>query len=142
MLEVGGIDEARSACEELKEIADSLSAGALRAMAGQARGLVLLAVGNPGAALCSLKEACEFWREAQVPYLMARVRELMGMACRLLGDEDGARLELEAQVLCSRNSARSRTLLACLRIRVLRKSYSWPDKARAAGSAAGGGRQN
>ena len=96
MLGVGAIDEVHSACRELEEIADSLAAGAVRAMAAQARGSVQLAHGDPEAALCSLQAACEFWRGAQAPYLMARVRELMGMACRLLGDEDGARLELEA----------------------------------------------
>jgi DNA-binding NarL/FixJ family response regulator len=30
------------------------------------------------------------------PYLAARVRVSVGLACRVLGDEDGARLELDA----------------------------------------------
>ena len=96
MLEVGSFDEVRGACLELEDMADSFATGAVRAMALRARGSVLLADGDPEAALNPLREACEFWREADAPYLVARVRELMGMACRLLGDEDGARLELGA----------------------------------------------
>ena len=33
---------------------------------------------------------------AEAPYLTARTRELIGLACRALGDEEGAELELEA----------------------------------------------
>ena len=50
----------------------------------------------PEAALSPFRKACEFWRQAEAPYLTARARALMGLACRTLGDEDGARLELEA----------------------------------------------
>ena len=32
----------------------------------------------------------------EAPYEVALVRTLMGLACRTLGDDDGARLELEA----------------------------------------------
>ena len=36
------------------------------------------------------------WRQLEAPYEAARVRELVGLACRALGDEDTASLELEA----------------------------------------------
>jgi DNA-binding NarL/FixJ family response regulator len=36
------------------------------------------------------------WEQLKAPYLTARVRELTGLACRSLGDEEGERLELAA----------------------------------------------
>jgi ATP/maltotriose-dependent transcriptional regulator MalT len=96
MLEVGDVKEARSACQQLEERADSFDAGALGALAAHARGSVLLAEGDPAAALCWLRQTCEFWRKTEAPYHTARTRELVGLACRALSDEDGAELELEA----------------------------------------------
>jgi DNA-binding CsgD family transcriptional regulator len=93
MLEAGDIEEARSSCRQLAETFD---AGAVVAMAAHARGAVLLAEGEPAAALLSLRQAYEFWRNEEAPYLTARTRELLGIACRALGDEEGAELELEA----------------------------------------------
>ena len=52
--------------------------------------------GRPGAALVSLRRAAETWRRLDAPYEVARVRELLGLACRALGDEDTAALELDA----------------------------------------------
>ena len=96
MLESGAVDEARDACREITEIADSFAGSALSAMAAHARGSVLLAEGDPEAAFSFLRTAFEFWQQAEAPYLIARTRELMGMACRALCDEEAARLELEA----------------------------------------------
>jgi DNA-binding NarL/FixJ family response regulator len=36
------------------------------------------------------------WQELEAPYDLARTRVLVGLACRALGDEDAAALELEA----------------------------------------------
>jgi DNA-binding CsgD family transcriptional regulator len=36
------------------------------------------------------------WQELEVPYEAARVRVLIGLACRQLGDQDGAEMELDA----------------------------------------------
>ena len=36
------------------------------------------------------------WQELEVPFEAARVRVLMGLACRALGDEEAGQLELEA----------------------------------------------
>jgi DNA-binding CsgD family transcriptional regulator len=68
----------------------------LRAIAAQVRGSIELARGEPQAALRSLRTAWQVWEELDAPYEGARVRLLVGLACRALGDEDGAALELEA----------------------------------------------
>ena len=36
------------------------------------------------------------WRQLAAPYETARTRVLIAQACRSLGDDEGARLELEA----------------------------------------------
>ena len=36
------------------------------------------------------------WRDLDAPYEAARVRVLVGRACRALGDADGARMEWDA----------------------------------------------
>ena len=41
-------------------------------------------------------QAVEIWQRVGAPYLAARVRVLVGRACRALGDEEGAAMELEA----------------------------------------------
>ena len=96
MLAVDERDAARAASGELESIAEGHENGALGAMAAQARGAVELAQGNPGAALVSLRRAGEVWHQLEAPYEAARARELVGLACRALDDEDTATLELEA----------------------------------------------
>jgi DNA-binding CsgD family transcriptional regulator len=97
---MAGIDDLQAAergCVELESIARAEEEpGALGAMAAHARGLVELAAGRSRAALASLRPADELWRRLAAPYESARARELIGLACRSLGDEDSARLELEA----------------------------------------------
>ncbi len=65
-------------------------------MAAQARGAIDLAEGDTRAALAPLRRALEVWRQVEAPYEAARVRVLMGMACRSLGDDEAAELELGA----------------------------------------------
>jgi len=96
MLTVGDIQEARRACHELEEIAASFDTDVLGAMAAHARGALELAEGDAQAALGSLRRARQTWQQLKVPYVAARVRVLMWLACRLLGDDDGGRLELDA----------------------------------------------
>jgi len=96
MLAVGAIPEARDACRELEESAERVGIGVLSALAAHARGAVALADGEAQAALGALRRAWQVWQQIEVPYLAARVRALMGLACRALGDEDGGRLELDA----------------------------------------------
>jgi DNA-binding CsgD family transcriptional regulator len=96
MLAAGDVKDARNACRELEDIARSLDTGVPDAIAAQARGAVDLGEGGAQAALGSLRRAFEVWQRIQVPYAAARVRVLIGLACRGLGDEDGADLEFDA----------------------------------------------
>jgi ATP/maltotriose-dependent transcriptional regulator MalT len=96
MLATGDIQEARSACHELEELAENIGTDALRAMAGQSEGAVELAEGDVRAALSSLRRAFDGWQQVEAPYAAACVRMLMGVACRSLGDEETAGLEFGA----------------------------------------------
>jgi len=57
---------------------------------------VLLANGDASAALVLLRRACAHWRELRAPYDVARARELIGVACANLDDEEASRLERDA----------------------------------------------
>ena len=94
-LAVGNLEEARGAAEELSAIAADYGSTMLRAIAAQVQGSVGLATGDAQAALVSLREACRLWQELEAPYETARTRILIGLACRVLGDEGTAVLELE-----------------------------------------------
>lgn len=95
MLIVGNPESARSACRELDEVAERWGSEVLAAMAAQARGTVSLAEGDASGALRGLRRSLNIWRELTAPYDAARVRVLVGLACRALGDEDTAVMELE-----------------------------------------------
>jgi DNA-binding NarL/FixJ family response regulator len=43
-----------------------------------------------------LRGAWQVWREVDAPYEAARVRVLIALGCRALGDEDAAAMELDA----------------------------------------------
>ena len=68
----------------------------LNALAADAAGAVILAEGDTRAALAKLRTAQRSWRELEVPHQAARVRVLIGIACRELGDDASAELEFEA----------------------------------------------
>jgi DNA-binding NarL/FixJ family response regulator len=57
---------------------------------------VLLAEGDARGALAPLDRALTAWQELAAPYESARVRVLIGLACRALGDDDAVEIELEA----------------------------------------------
>jgi ATP/maltotriose-dependent transcriptional regulator MalT len=92
----GAIEEARRGCAELEDNAKRFGSGLLHAIATQARGAVELADGDAQAALRSLRSAWQEWQAVEAPYAAARVRVLVGQACRVLGDEDGCAMELDA----------------------------------------------
>jgi DNA-binding CsgD family transcriptional regulator len=97
MAAVDDLEAAEQGCAELGSIAGAEEEpGLLCAMAAQARGLVELAAGRSQESLAPLRRADELWRRFAAPYESARARELIALACESLGDEDGARLELEA----------------------------------------------
>jgi DNA-binding CsgD family transcriptional regulator/tetratricopeptide (TPR) repeat protein len=90
------IRAARAAADELSEVAADLGAPLMDAVADRAAGAVLLAEGETQAALDALRRACTTFRELEAPYDVARVRVLIGLAYRELGDEDTAEMELDA----------------------------------------------
>lgn len=94
-LAAGELEEARRAAEELSEIARQQESEYLAGLAAQARGAVLLAAGDAGSALAQLRQAAATWQGLDAPFQAAATRLLIGRACRDLGDEDGARLEIE-----------------------------------------------
>lgn len=96
MLAVGDFEGARSACRELEEIIEGHRSAMLGAMFAHARGAVALADGNVWAALVALRHASQLWHELEAPYEAARIRVLIGIACRELGDEDTGEMELDA----------------------------------------------
>ena len=87
---------AREAAGELASLASKLGAPFLRAVAAQALGEVLLTEGEARASFAPLREAWTTWQELEAPYHAARVRVQLGLACRALGDDDAASLELDS----------------------------------------------
>ncbi|MET0560094.1 MAG: response regulator transcription factor [Gaiellaceae bacterium] len=96
MLTAGEIEAAGRASLELEQLADQYESAMLDGMVAHARGAVLLAEGDAPASLAALRRAVDVWRELEAPYEVARTRELVGLACRALGDDDAATLELDA----------------------------------------------
>jgi ATP/maltotriose-dependent transcriptional regulator MalT len=96
MLAVGDVEDARAACRELEGIAQRYASAMLGAMVGYARAAVELAAGDARGALGAARQAWQTWQSLDAPYELARTRVLIGLACRELGDEDTAVLELEA----------------------------------------------
>jgi DNA-binding CsgD family transcriptional regulator len=95
LLASGDAAAAREAARELAAIAGTYGTPALLAAADHASGAVLLASGDAGAAVTALRAAWRAWRELEAPYEAARARLLIGLACRALGDEDAAAMELD-----------------------------------------------
>jgi DNA-binding CsgD family transcriptional regulator len=96
MLVVGDVQAARTACSELEEIAERYEGAMMGAIVAHVRGAVDLAEGDARAALLALRRGARAWRALEAPYEAARVGVLVGLACRALGDEETAALELEA----------------------------------------------
>ena len=96
LLEAGDVEAARALADEFTGIAEQLDAPYLKALAAEASGAVLLAEGDSRAALTKLRAVHRSWRELETPHQAARVRVLIGVACRELGDGASAELEFEA----------------------------------------------
>ncbi len=95
LLEADDVGSARAAADELAAVAARLEAAHLNALAIEASGAVLLAEGDPRAALAMLRGAHRSWRDLDAPHQAARVRLQIGLACRELGDRASAELEFE-----------------------------------------------
>jgi DNA-binding CsgD family transcriptional regulator/tetratricopeptide (TPR) repeat protein len=95
-LAAGDVAAARRGADELCEIAAAWDVPFLHALAAQTVSAVLLAEGDARAALPVLRRAWATWQRLDAPYHAARVRVLIGLACRALGDHDSAEMELDA----------------------------------------------
>jgi DNA-binding CsgD family transcriptional regulator len=95
-LDAGELDEARTVCRELEELAGRYESAMLSGIVAHARGAVALAGGDPQAALLALREAQQIWLDLDAPYEVARSRALAAQGCAALGDTEAAALELEA----------------------------------------------
>lgn len=88
--------EARAAAGELAKLSDASGATVLAALSAGALGAVRLADDDPRGALPPLREAWNAWEATDAPYEAARVRVLIGLACRAIGDDESATSELDA----------------------------------------------
>jgi class 3 adenylate cyclase len=92
----GDLETASAAADELADIAGAFGSAALRGTGLSAQGAVFLAEGNAVAALSAFREGCQLWQQIDAPYEAARVRMLMALAHRALGDEEATVLDLRA----------------------------------------------
>ena len=92
----GDLAGARGGADELDAFARECPMPMVTAVACQARGTVHLAEGDAAAASRSLRQAWRLWFELGVPHEAARCRVLIACACRELGDEPSAVMDLEA----------------------------------------------
>ncbi|MGH2694883.1 MAG: response regulator transcription factor, partial [Actinomycetota bacterium] len=95
-LAAGDVQAGKAAAEELSAIAGDLASPLLQALAEYAAGAVFLAENEPQDALVLLRHAWMGWRALEAPYEAARARVPIALACRALGDEEGAEMELDA----------------------------------------------
>lgn len=95
-LAAGDVTAARHAADQLAELAATAAMPMMQAIADQADSAVLLKEGDAGGALGKARRAWRVWRELDAPYEAARCRVLAALACRALGDEDSALMELAA----------------------------------------------
>jgi len=96
LLATGDVQGARASADELSSIAANFEAPFLHALSAHATGAVLLAEGDAPGALGTLRKAWTQWYALEAPYHAARVRVLIALACRRLGDADSAEVELDA----------------------------------------------
>lgn len=89
------LEDAHEAADELAAMARALSSPMLSAIVDEAQGAVLLRRDDPKAAIHRLRNALKLWRQIEAPYEAARTQVHLARACRALGDEDGARFQLE-----------------------------------------------
>ena len=95
MLAVDDVAAARSASADLVGIASEVGAPSLQAMSQYSAGAVALADGDAHTAIAALRRAWSQWYELDAPYETARARVLIALACRELGDDDTATMELD-----------------------------------------------
>lgn len=95
-LAMSEIDDAKTAAEELADIARDFGTHALLAASAHANGAVALALGDEAAAMREMERARRLWQETDAPYEVALSRMLLAEAHVLAGDRDAAEYELQA----------------------------------------------
>lgn len=93
--ETRDLGAARTAADELADIAARSPSAVLGAMADQAVGTVLLGEGDPSTALTRLRLAGAVWQRLHMPYEAAVTAVLLGLSCIALGDRASAVLEFD-----------------------------------------------
>jgi DNA-binding NarL/FixJ family response regulator len=94
MLACGDVAAARSAADELGNVAGLLRLPLPAALHLQVLGAVLLAEDQPEPAVSALRQALARWHELDAAYEAARTRMLIAAACRAMADHDSAELEV------------------------------------------------
>jgi tetratricopeptide (TPR) repeat protein len=95
-LALGELPAAEGSVAELATSVEDLPCPALRARLGLARGALALARGEAAAATGTLREAWSTFHEAGLVYDAARARVVLARAYLATGDEEDARLQLDA----------------------------------------------
>ena len=95
-LAAGDLAAARAAADELAEAARRLDAPLLRGHGRLGRRRGAAGRGRPPGRPGRPASAWAAWRELEAPYEAARARVGIGLACRALGDQDSAAMELDA----------------------------------------------
>jgi DNA-binding CsgD family transcriptional regulator len=95
-LALGHLEAARSAANELTDIAAVFDAPVLAAMSAHANGAVQLAEDDARGALGTLRGAWQRWRDLGMPYEEAQTRVLIATASERVGDADTSDVELDA----------------------------------------------
>lgn len=95
-LAAGDVTAARTVADELEALQRTSTMPMMQAIVDQAEAAVLLDEGDARAALAKARRAWTRWRELDVPYEAARCRVLAARACRALGDDTSASMELDA----------------------------------------------
>jgi ATP/maltotriose-dependent transcriptional regulator MalT len=92
----GDVEDARSACGELLEIAERWRSPLLHATARVACAARALFEGDAVTAAGDANRASRLLADLRLPHEAALTRLLLGVACRRSGDEERARLEISA----------------------------------------------
>ncbi len=90
------LDQARTSCADLAEIADAFPGPALAATLAACRAAVSLAAGDASEAIDLARDAARRWRSVGAPYEVARCRMQVATAAAALGDRDDAVREARA----------------------------------------------
>lgn len=94
-LATGNLEEAQRAAAELEDVAGRFKTDILQAMGSHARAAIDVHEGRPHAGVAPLRSALEVWKEVGAPYIVAKIRLLLGRACRDVGDDDAATIEFD-----------------------------------------------